>query len=337
MRRTCIGIYGGEGEYVRKLAGYIRRRCGDGLEVKAFTRKEALRECLEAGGLDCVLTETDGEAICAEYGVWTAFLSEGASAGAKADGIYIDKYQSAEQIWRLLLKFGGERLKGAGTPLAAADAAPVFIGIASPLHGCGRTSLGLCVGRMLGQRERTLLVTLDEFSCLPEIMGEPDAPAELSELYYYYSQGELSGIRIQSALCRWGEAEYLAPVREPEDLYRDGNPYEAGFFRALAMEGAYRYVVLDLGGSLCGKGELLGLCGRIYVPEQDAPGDLVRLRRVHGWLEGMGLSERALRCRIPWEMGRGGPENLRLAFLAKTGAAVRALLQKDGFLPKEAG
>ena len=52
MRRTCIGIYGGEGEYVRKLAGYIRRRCGDGLEVKAFTRKEALRECLEAGGLD---------------------------------------------------------------------------------------------------------------------------------------------------------------------------------------------------------------------------------------------------------------------------------------------
>ena len=135
MRRTCIGIYGGEGEYVRKLAGYIRRRCGDGLEVKAFTRKEALRECLEAGGLDCVLTETDGEAICAEYGVWTAFLSEGASAGAKADGIYIDKYQSAEQIWRLLLKFGGERLKGAGTPLAAADAAPVFIGIASPLHG----------------------------------------------------------------------------------------------------------------------------------------------------------------------------------------------------------
>lgn len=337
MRRTCIGIYGTEGDYVRKLAGYIRRRCSDGLEVKAFTKKEALKECLEQGGVDCMLAEPDGESLCSEYNVWTALLCEEGSETEAGGIVRIEKYQSAEQIWRLLLKSGGERLAGAGAVFAAKDADTVFIGIASPVHGCGKTSLGLCAGRLLGQKERTLFLTLDEFSCLPEILGEGSVPAELSELYYYYSQGELSAARLQSALCRWGEAEYLVPAGEMEDLYREGGPYETGFFRTLAQAGAYRYVVIDLGNSLFRKEELLGMCERLYVPEQNLPGGRIRMECFYQWLERRGLSARAVRCRIPWDAARCRPDALRLAFLSETGEAVRRLLQRDGFLPEEAG
>ncbi len=333
MKRTCIGIYGKEGEYVRKLAGYIRRRCSDSLEVKAFTQKETLRECLEAGGVDCMLAESDGEPLCAEYKVWTALLSEGRKEG----GICIEKYQSAEQIWKQLLKLGGERLQGVGIPFTATETEPVFFGIASPVHGCGKTSFGLFAGRLLAGYERTLFLSLDEFSCLPEILGEGGQTAELSELYYYYSQGELSDVRLQPALCRWGEVEYLAPAGEPEDLYREGRPYEAGFFRERARAGAYRYVVLDLGNSLFRKDELLGLCKRLYLPEGNSPGSQIRMEQFCRWLESRGLSERAVRCRFPWEAGKGRPYSLRLAFLSETGEAVRELFRKDGFLPKEAG
>ena len=336
MGRTCIGIYGTEGDYIRKLAGYIRRRCGGSLEVKAFTRQEALKECLEQGGVDCMLTEPEGRSLCAEYGVWTALLSEGGQESAEGSMACIEKYQSAEQIWKLFLKFGGERLTGVGMPLTARDTDTVLIGIVSPLHGCGKTSLGLCACRLLGQRERTLFLTLDEFSCLPKILGEGDAPAELSELYYYYSQGELSASRLQSALCRWEEAEYLAPAGAMEDLYREGAPYEPGFFRKLAQAGDYRYMVIDLGNSLFRKEELLGLCERLYVPEADSPGDRIRMEHFYRWLEDKGLSERALGCRICRETGGGRPDSLRRAFLSETGEAVRRLLQKDGFLSGEA-
>ncbi len=337
MKRSRIGIYGEEGEYVRKLAAYIRRRCSDSLEVKAFTKKEALKECLEEGGVDCMLTESDGEPLCREYRVWTALLSECGEEAKERGGICIEKYQSAEQIWKMLLKFGGERLQGAGTPFTATDAEPVFIGIASPVHGCGKTSLGLFAGRLLAEYERTLFLSLDEFSCLPEILGEGGGVAELSELYYYYSQGELSGIRLQPALCRWGKAEYLVPAGEPEDLYREGKPYEAGFFRALAQAGAYRYVVLDLGNSLFGKEGILGLCKRLYVPEETSPGGLIRMEQFCKWLENRGLSERAVRCRIPWDTGKRHDCSFQLAFLSETGETVQRLLRKDGFLPEEAG
>lgn len=334
MKRTCIGIYGGECDYVRRLAGYIRKRVEDSLEVKTFTKREALEACLAQGGVDCVLTEPDGEPLCAEYEVWTALLSEGKTGMTEREIPCIEKYQSAEQIWKLLLKFGGERLTGAGIPLVKTDKETTFIGIASPLHGCGKTSLGLCISRVLGQRERTMFLTLDEFSCLPEILGEGGETAELSELYYYYSQGKLSGARLQSALCRWGEAEYLAPAGELGDLYKEGKPYEASFFRALAWAGTYRYVVIDFGNSLFQKEELLAMSERLYIPEQGSQGSLVRTDCFWGWLERKGFSERAVRCRIPWGTGSGRPDNLRLEFLSEAGEEIRQLLKKDGFLPK---
>lgn len=333
MKRTCVGIYGKESEYIRKLAGYIRRRCGDSLEVKAFTKKESLKACLEEGGLDCVLAEPDGEAVCSGYGVWTAVLSENkAEAG---DKVCIEKYQSAEQIWKLLLKFGGDRLKSI-CMLAEADTESTFIGIASPLHGCGKTTLGLFMSRILGERERTLFLTLDEFSCLPELLGEGEVPAELSELYYYYSQDLLSGARLQSAVCRWGEAEYLAPAREPGDLYQKGKPYETDFFRNLAQAGGYRYAVIDMGNSLFQKEAVMELCGRIYVPEGEGTESRIRLEEFFKWLKNKGLSERAARCRC-FEAADGHTGNFRRAFLSGTGTAVRKLLQQDGFLTEGAG
>lgn len=335
MKRTCIGIYGRESEYIRKLAGYIRRRCGDKLEVKAFTKKETLEMCLEEGGLDCVLSEMEGASLCEKYEIWTALLSEDRQEAAGR--ICIEKYQSAEQIWKQFLKVGGEQLKGIHTLALGMDEEPVFIGVASPLHGCGKTSLGLYISRILGEKERVLFLTLDEFSCLPEILGEGSVPAELSELYYYYSQGELSDLRLQSAVCRWGETEYLVPAGAPGDLYRDGKPYEAGFFRNLAQAGGYRYLVIDLGNSLFQKEELFELCGRVYVPEGESPESLIRLEFFFHWLEDRELSGRAVRCRIPKEPGKGRMGNLRLAFLSESGMAVRKLLQRDGFLSGEAG
>ncbi|MCI8465428.1 MAG: hypothetical protein HFI63_06180 [Lachnospiraceae bacterium] len=334
MKRTCIGIYGKEGEYIRKLAGYIRRRCKDGLEVKAFTKKETLKECLESGGLDGVLAEPDAEILCKNYKVWTVILSDNRGEATEMESPCIDKYQSAEEIWKRMLKLGGDRLTGLGVS-SDTNLETVFIGIVSPLHGCGKTSLGLCISRFLAKQGRTLFLTLDEFSCLPELLGEGGTEAELSELYYYYSQGELSPVRLQSALCQWGEAEYLTPAGAAEDLYRDGEPYEAGFFQSLAKAGGYRYMIIDMGNSLFRKEGLLCLCNRLYVPGQESSGSLIRTERFERWLEEKGLLERMVRCPIPRE--EDCPDPFFLAVFSEIGAAAKALLERDGFLSNETG
>ncbi|MCI8551234.1 MAG: hypothetical protein HFI68_11730 [Lachnospiraceae bacterium] len=337
MGRKCIGIYGKEREYAGKLAGYIRRRCGDELEVRVFTKKEILKECLESDQLDCVLVEKDAWGLCRNYGnVWMAILSEGEAGQSVYDIPCIEKYQSAEQIWKQLLKLGGERLTGNGG-LAAENSETVFLGVASAVHGCGKTALGLCLSRFLAKQGRTLFLTLDEFSCLPEILGEEGAEAEVSELYYYYSQKELTRARIQSAVCRWGEAEYLAPAGGLGDLYREGKPYETDFFRCIAETGAYRYVVIDMGNSLFQKEKLLGMCRKLYVPEGKTEENAIRVDQFLKWMEYEGLLERLVRCNVTWK-GEGGRQySFRRAHLLETGAVARSLLQKDGFLSDGAG
>ena len=64
MGRTRLGIYDRESEYARSLGNFLRRRSGDSLEVKLFTRLDALGDCLEGGGLDAVLIDAEAEALC---------------------------------------------------------------------------------------------------------------------------------------------------------------------------------------------------------------------------------------------------------------------------------
>ena len=61
----------------------------------------------------------------------------------------------------------------------------------------------------------------------------------------------------------------IAPVRDPEDLYRDGMLYETKFFRTLAELGGYRQLILNLGG-VSGRGSLLEACQAI-IGEAESP------------------------------------------------------------------
>ena len=46
-RRRRFGIYDREAEYTRRLGSYLRRRCGDMLEIKIFPDWRRLKAVLE--------------------------------------------------------------------------------------------------------------------------------------------------------------------------------------------------------------------------------------------------------------------------------------------------
>lgn len=335
MGRICIGIYDRECGYARRLAGYIRRRCEDSLEVRVFTSEQTLKECLEGGGLDCLLA---GETV---RDLWTGCenllavrLSEEGKENLDKKAACIEKYQSAEQIWRKLLRVGGEELFGAGfLSSVQPEEETVFIGICSPLHGCGKTRLGLSMSRLLAEYGKTLFVTLDEFSCLPAILGEETPEADLSEIYYYYSQGSLSQTRLQMALCRWGKAEYLAPARLPEDLYPEGKPYGEEFIRCLAGTAGCRYLVLDLGNSVRGKeSSLFSMCRKLYVPDREMPGEALRTKAFLQWLEETGLPGGRVERFVMEKSETGWYETADGGYSGQLGAVAERLLRRGGLM-----
>ncbi|MCD2493504.1 hypothetical protein LQE92_12855 [Lacrimispora sp. NSJ-141] len=334
--RRRFGIYDREAEYARRLGSYLRRRCEDMLEIKIFTRLETLESCLADEGLDMALVGLEAAELCRNCrDLWFAVLTEkGGGNGFSDDGTnvpQIDKYQSAEQIWKRILDLEGGLIMEGKRDQADGNTVS-FLGVCSPVHGCGKTSLGLIMSRILAEQKKVLFLTLDEFSSLPFLVGEErQEEAELSELFYYYSQKELTGARIQAAAGRWGQAEYIFPVKIPEDLYQDKMPFETGFFLELAQLGGYELAVLDMGEHAYGKEHLMRLCSRLFVPGRESPADEMRISMFLEWLQERGAGEHAVRCRVP-----AGPEEIRRyslikAFYGQMGSYVRELLDRYGY------
>ena len=77
MDRWRLGLWDRDAGYVRSLGRYIRERAGERLEVRVFTSEDALRMCLDEGGLEGVLAGDAVLSVCREYpGLWTALLAE---------------------------------------------------------------------------------------------------------------------------------------------------------------------------------------------------------------------------------------------------------------------
>ena len=244
MKRWRLGICDREAGYARSLARFLRARGEGRLEVRVFTAKAAAAACLDEGGLDCLLADEECAAQWVSYpGVFVAALSEKDGDGEVP---FVGKYQSAERIWKRLLEIGA-----AGDweqPSSVGSRKTEIIGICSPSQDLKGLVLGLLAGRLLSGTERSLFLTIGEFSALPELLGG-GGEGELSELYYCCCQGRLSGGQLRAAACRWGTADWIAPPERPEDLYRNGRPYEADFFRSLMQTGGYGFLVLELGGA----------------------------------------------------------------------------------------
>lgn len=319
MGKACLGIYDRESNYAKRLGSYIRRKGGDILEVRIFTKLETLKRCLDSDGLTMALVSVDAKELClAHDGVWTAVLSEErqketlypfntpipklireTGPGEEPCRIVkcplIEKYQSAEEIWKALLALAGERIYGNGQKKTDMRNFQV-LAVASPVHRIGKTSLAYAMGRVLaGKREgRVLVLSLDEFSFGKSAEpGTADSEGDISELFYYYSQGQLNAEKILQAIGKYGEADVIAPAKMPEDLYRDGKPYPAAFFEALTMIGGYQYLILDIGNALAFHTEILGICSQIVIPTYGRQEE-VRIVMFQEWLKRAGIQGKQL-------------------------------------------
>ena len=178
-----------------------------------------------------------------------------------------------------------------------------IIGVYSPVGRCGKTAFAFTLGQDLSRSSKTLFLTLEECCALSALTGT-EYEAGLSELLYYYRQGEYSHLRLRGVTYSWGELDYVPPAEYPEDLAQMKGEELAGLIDLIASEGLYETIVVDLGHFFWGTELFLSLCDVVYTPVQEDPVSLVKLEQWQKYIEVSGyggILERIRRIRLPYQ------------------------------------
>lgn len=189
------------------------------------------------------------------------------------------KYQSSDAVLREVMACYQTRPEQA--PFAVVGVKSNIIGVYSPVNRCGKTGFCLVLGQVLAKEARVLCLNLEEYSAMSSLTGT-EYQTDLSDLIYYYRQGEYSRMRLGAVVHSWGELEYVPPVTYAEDLAEITGEELAGLVTRIASEGSYDVILLDLGTLGRSAEPLLELCSMIYAPLKE---DCISAAKIAAWRE----------------------------------------------------
>ncbi len=250
----------------------------------------------------------------------------GEVSGQETPSVY--KYQSSDAVLREVMacyQAGSEVM-----PLAATGVKSFIAGVYSPVNRCGKTSFCLTMGQVLARDSHVLYMSLEEYSALSRLTSAVYRRT-LSDLIYYFRQGEYNRMRLGTVLHNWGGMDYIPPAEYSEDLAEITGSELAQLVGSIASDGTYEVILLDLGHLTRNLEPLLDICDVIYAPVRD---DCISSAKVDAWkryLECAGkrhLLERTQFLRLPRAKAICQAENcLEQLLWGEMGDFVRNLLK----------
>lgn len=278
--KRIMGVYDVDPFYAERFAEFVNQKDQVPFTVVPFGTIERLRAFTEQQEIELLLVgdEISEEQLKEVRAGQTVRLSESREAvGVTKDVIY--KYQSSDAVLREVM--ARYQVKPELVPLAAAGVKSRIIGVYSPINRCGKTSFCLTMGQILSREAQTLYLSLEEYSGLSKLTGTVYGDT-LSDLLYYYMQGEYSRTRLSAALYNWGGLDYVPPAAYAEDLEDVRGADAAGLVSRIAADGLYETILLDIGHVVRGMEPLWAICDRIYMPVKE---DCVSSVKLEAWQE----------------------------------------------------
>lgn len=324
-----MAVYDVEPRYADRFADFTNQKEKVPFTVVAFTTVEALRDYAKTHTIEILLIsnavprETVKEIPAAQVVV----LAEGEVVPAEDEYPSVYKYQSTDSIIREVLAHYCEQPREVSMVLLGSKAR--IIGVYSPLGRCLKTSFAWTLGQQLGKNGKVLYVSMEEYSGFSKLLGE-EPQADLSDVFYFYRQGNCGFVRLSSMIYTWGNLDYIPPVRYPEDLGQITGEDMAEFLSRMALESGYEIIVVDMGNSGRQAVSMLNLCDVVYMPVKD---DCVSAAKIEEFLEylevsGKGeLQDKIQRLKLPYHSGFGRRDTyLEQLLWGELGDYVRKLL-----------
>ncbi len=252
-----------EEEYARLMTDFLKKHKNLPWELRTYTDRELLLR--EKGTVDLlVVAESDYGEDMQRLSISSPVILNESGLKKWEDVLYVDKYQEAEAVLKMLLAIYVEsadmQLPGLG-----GDYKTVFIGNYSPVRRCRQTSFALTMGQILAGEHRTLYLNFEHYAGLEELMPQGQNMDLADLLYFLNSEKDKFKLRLQTIVKHVGELDYVPPMRSGQNLLTVTGAEWLTLLQKLEELGEYEYVILDLGESMQGLFDILRLCKRVYT------------------------------------------------------------------------
>ena len=277
MRRYAVILHP-DAELGKRLAAFWSQQKSLGLPVRAFSECSQYAHFRTGAAVEILLfSEHFAEEMQGLIGnSFALLLSEDGFVGEQAlNTISVPTlflYRPADALARSIMALYAKARGGALLSVSRGECE--ILGIYSPVHRCGKTTLSLSLGLARAARGNTLLLSLEEYA---GVYGQiaPDGAESLSELLLAHCTGRYRWSELQSRLS--SEDLSLLP---PEEF--------ASLIQRIADESAYRNVILDFGSFGRRALELLEICDRVFMPVLGDPLSALKLASFREYLQKSG-------------------------------------------------
>ena len=188
---------------------------------------------------------------------------EGAEETADPGEAMIGRYQSAEEILREVMQrcqdIEFERGFGIRTRTTR------VIGVYTPCSCAGRTAFSLALAKHISAKRKCLYLHFGEFAGLGALTGgEP--VAGIADAVYYMKQNALTPQKLHSLIGSFEGIEYLAPLRNAEDLRLSGGESFRSLISRILKLTDYEVIVAASDSYSLSAGAVMDVCDAVYVP-----------------------------------------------------------------------
>lgn len=259
-----------EEAYAVKLADYFKTKSGLSYTIQVFTNIDSFLDYDKRDFTDIlIISEVYSDYITDLTNTSQIYiLSEGSIDISLTEYSTIYKYQSTENIIRDVMTSYAS-LAPSNSRISLKTATSNIISVYSPVKRCGKTTFALTMGCLLAQEEKTLYISLEEYSCLSYFTMASHI-GDLSDLLYFYKQCPLNLDKKLLALSHSiYKLDYICPTRFSMDLKSLSGQDWCDFINDIAAAGTYQNIILDISDSIPDIFELLSISNIVYFPILD--------------------------------------------------------------------
>jgi len=180
----------------------------------------------------------------------------------------IKKYQSANHIVKEIMHYYAEKEEIVYGQLTVKGNARM-IGLYSPVRRCSQTTLGLTLGQILAEENKTLYLNFENFSGFPNLIGY-ERGRDLSDLLYFLEKSpEKFRFYFETCVRKMENLDYIPPIHAMHQLLMIRGEQWLSLLQAITKETDYDVVILDLSEGMQGLFEVLRMCTHVYTLTQD--------------------------------------------------------------------
>lgn len=278
MSKQWIAIVDRDTEYAKRLSEYLNERNLPGVFAVPFSSVEHWNRYEKKEEFQVILLGEEVFLSEENFPKGSRCIHLKETKDAEPGAVY--KYQSGEGILKDIL------IESVGQSLINREHCR-FLGVYSPVRRVLKTSFALALGQYFGERGKALVISLDVFSGLEELLGK--GSFDLSEVLYYWKQKEDWAEFLYQAVIPVQSMEVLLPMWNPLDSPLLGTGELCLFLSDVMRLSRYDTVILDVGEARENLPQLLEAMEHIYTPVGWDTADKSKLADYRRFLKARGL------------------------------------------------